>query len=349
MSSEENFLEKYQKVPVQEYPNKASNIRPMVSVTTLAYQHENYISKSLDGILMQQTDFDFEILIGEDESSDKTRDVCIQYAKKYPDKIRLFLHSRENNVEVYGKPSAYFNSQYLVYKSKGKYLAICEGDDFWTDPLKLQKQVDFLEDNEDYGLIYSDVNLVDEFGQDSDGPLISGYKRRYNRIKGTYQSGDIFWNLLEKNKINTLTTCVRKKLIIDYLDKFPFEEFCYDHRKWMHVASYSKIKYIKEKWGSYRTTNQGMSNSSGFFSKRSPLIKQSALINYLDLIDSNGTKINKRIFSKVTYGILKSKDLSKKEKNPTIKLFKKHPIFIFYLLNWRIGRLIIRIKSGLFN
>ena len=85
----------------------------------------------------------FEILVGEDASSDGTRDVCIAYAKKYPKKIKLFLHSRENNIRVYGKPTAKFNSAYNSYNAKGKYIAICEGDDFWTDPLKLQKQVDF--------------------------------------------------------------------------------------------------------------------------------------------------------------------------------------------------------------
>ena len=344
MSSKENFLEKYQKVPVQEYPNEVSSKRPVVSIITMTYQHENFISKSLDAMLMQQTDFDFEILIGEDKSSDKTREICIEYAKKHPDKIRLFLHSRENNVEVFGKPTAYFNFQYITYEAKGKYLAICEGDDFWTDPLKLQKQVDFLEDNEDYGLIYSDINLVDEYGKESDTPLIVGYKKRYNIIKGTYQSGNIFWSLLEKNKINTLTVCVRTKLILDYLDKFPFEEFSYDHRKWMHVASYSKIKYVKEKWGSYRTTDQGMSNSSGFFDKRKPLVKQSALIHYLNLINFDSNSIDKDIFSKVAFSIINSKHLSKTEKKPMINLLKKRPKFLVYLFIWRIGRMFNKIK-----
>jgi len=339
MSSKEKFLEKYQKVPVQEYPNKTSDKRPMVSIITLAYQHENFISNSLDGMLMQQTDFDFEILIGEDESSDKTREICIEYTKKRPDKIRLFLHSRENNVEVYGKPTAYFNFQYLIYEAKGKYLAICEGDDFWTDPLKLQKQVDFLENNQDYGLIYSDINIVDEFGNDSDTPLISGYKKRYNRIKDTYQSGNIFWNILEKNKINTLTVCVRKKLIIDYLANFQFEEFSYDHRKWMHVASYSKIKFNKEKWGSYRTTDQGMSNSNGFFDKRSPLIKQSALVHYLNLINFDSKRIDYRIFYKVIYIILMSNHLSLKEKKPTIKLLITRPKYFIGLLKYKLGNI----------
>ena len=142
MPSKEKFLAKYQKVPVVEFQNKVCK-NPLVTVLVLTYQHVSYISKCLDGILMQETNFDFEILVGEDESSDGTRDICIEYAKKYPDKIRLFLHSRENNIEIYDKLTAKFNSSYCHYSAKGKYLALCEGDDFWIDPLKLQKQVDF--------------------------------------------------------------------------------------------------------------------------------------------------------------------------------------------------------------
>ena len=338
MTNIERFIKEYLKVPVVEFKNQASQ-DPLVSICVITYQQANYIAKCLDGILMQKTNFDFEILVGEDESSDNTREICIEYAKKYPNKIRLFLHSRDNNVEVFGKPSSIFNFQYITYEAKGKYLAICDGDDFWTDPLKLQKQIDFLEDNEDYGLIYSDIHIVDEFGKDSDTPLISDYKKRYDRIKETYQSGNIFWNILEKNKINTLTVCVRKKLIIDYYVNFPFEEFTYDHRKWMHVASYSKIKFIKEKWGSYRTTDQGISNSSGFFSKRSPLIKQSALVHYLNLINFDSKSIDYRILYKVSYNILLSNHLSFKEKKPTIKLLVKHPKYFIGMLKYKLGNI----------
>ena len=90
----EEFFKKYQKVPVVEYKNKVGK-DPLVSVSVIAYQHEKYIKKCLDGILMQKTDFSFEILIGEDDSSDDTRKICIEYAKEYPTMIRLFLHSRK--------------------------------------------------------------------------------------------------------------------------------------------------------------------------------------------------------------------------------------------------------------
>ena len=96
----EEFRNKYQKVPVDEYPNTVLKDipKPMVSCRVSTYMHAPYIKQCLDGVLMQKTEFPFEIVIGEDESNDGTREICIEYAQKYPDKIRLFLHSRENNI-----------------------------------------------------------------------------------------------------------------------------------------------------------------------------------------------------------------------------------------------------------
>ena len=137
---------KYQKAPVEEYPNQVLEAvpEPVVSVQVSTYQHADFIRDCLDGILMQETDFPVEILIGEDESSDGTREICKAYADRHPDKIRLFLHRRENNIAIHGRPTGRFQSTYTRFKCRGTYIALCEGDDYWTDPLKLQKQVDFL-------------------------------------------------------------------------------------------------------------------------------------------------------------------------------------------------------------
>jgi len=140
------LIKKYQKVPVREYSNQV-NKKPVVSVCVQTYQHVNYIKDCLDGILMQKTTFPSEILLGEDASTDGTREVCIEYAEKYPKKIRLFLHHRKNNIKINGSPTGRFNFLYNLYSARGKYIAICEGDDYWTDPYKLQKQVDFLDVN----------------------------------------------------------------------------------------------------------------------------------------------------------------------------------------------------------
>jgi glycosyltransferase involved in cell wall biosynthesis len=111
--------------------------QPMVSVRVVTYNHEAYITQCIEGILMQKTDFPFEVIIGEDCSKDRTREIVVAYQKKYPDKITALLPEQNlgparNNLQVY-------------QTCQGKYHAWCEGDDYWIDPLKLQKQVDLME------------------------------------------------------------------------------------------------------------------------------------------------------------------------------------------------------------
>jgi glycosyltransferase involved in cell wall biosynthesis len=146
---------------VKEYTNSISE-DPIVSVCVQTYNHEKFIGKCLDSILMQKTTFPFEILLGEDESIDCTRKICTEYAVSYPNKIRLFLHSRKNTVFINGGATGRFNINYNLKKSNGKYIAMLEGDDYWTDPLKLQKQVDFLESNSEYVACYGGCKHVDE-------------------------------------------------------------------------------------------------------------------------------------------------------------------------------------------
>ena len=123
-----------------------------VSVFMITYNHEKYIAEALDSILMQKTDFDFDIVIGEDCSTDATRRIVLEYSRKYPDKIKLLLH----NVNV----GFISNMMYVLEACTGKYVAMCEGDDYWTDPFKLQKQVDFLEANKEYMLATHEYRIV---------------------------------------------------------------------------------------------------------------------------------------------------------------------------------------------
>lgn len=148
----------FQKAPVKEFPNNVIKEvpEPKVTVRITTYQHANYIVKTLESILMQEASFPFEIIIGDDDSIDGTRETCIYYAKKYPDKIRLFLHSRRNNISVLGKPTGIFQICYNTLKSRGKYIVGCSGDDYWQDPKKLQKQFDFLEQNPEISFTYHD-------------------------------------------------------------------------------------------------------------------------------------------------------------------------------------------------
>ncbi len=116
-----------------------------VSVLCLAYNHEEYIRKTLEGFVMQKTDFAFEVLINDDASTDGTADIIREFQEKYP-KIIKPVYQTENQ---YSQKTPIIKT-HLLPKAKGEYFAWCEGDDYWIDPLKLQKQVDFLDNNPEY-------------------------------------------------------------------------------------------------------------------------------------------------------------------------------------------------------
>lgn len=117
----------------------------VVSISCITYNHAPYIRQCIDGFLMQQTNFAFEVLIHDDASTDGTTEIIKEYEAKYPEIIKP-IYEEENQWVKGRRGSAVFNFP----RAKGKYIALCEGDDYWTDPLKLQKQVDFLEDNPNY-------------------------------------------------------------------------------------------------------------------------------------------------------------------------------------------------------
>ena len=132
----------------QEYlgnNKKVNQMEPMVSVHVMTYNHVQYIEQCLDSILNQETTFPFEILLGEDESTDGTRELCKKIADENQGVIRLFLRSSEDKIFIDGTKTGKFNNAAGLIAARGKYIAMCEGDDYWTDPYKLQKQFDFLE------------------------------------------------------------------------------------------------------------------------------------------------------------------------------------------------------------
>lgn len=149
----ESFKSLYLKQAPQEFPNKVKT-NPILSVIVLTYQHADYIEECLDGILKQETDFEFEIIIGEDDSKDGTRETCMYFAKKYPEKIRLILHTSINKIKVNEEITGNFNAVYCFFQTRGKYISFCEGDDYWEDPKKLQKQLNFLQRNSEFILSF---------------------------------------------------------------------------------------------------------------------------------------------------------------------------------------------------
>lgn len=129
----------------------------LLSIVVITYGHEKYIKQSLESILMQKINFKYEIIIGEDCSPDKTREILREYEKNYPNKFTMIY--RNTNI------GARKNSYDVHMRCRGKYIAYLEGDDYWTDETKLQKQVEFLENNKEFIAVTNKVIVVDENGE----------------------------------------------------------------------------------------------------------------------------------------------------------------------------------------
>ncbi len=128
-----------------------------VSVLCLAYNHENYIRRCLDGLVMQQTDFAFEVIIHDDASTDNTAAIIREYQERYPDIIKPIFQTENQHSKKIA-----ITRTYLSPASKGRYIAFCEGDDYWTDPHKLQKQFDALSAHPECHMCVHSVEIVTE-------------------------------------------------------------------------------------------------------------------------------------------------------------------------------------------
>ena len=139
-------------------------MEPLVSICCITYNHKEYIRDALDGFLSQRTDFPYEILINDDASTDGTADIIREYEQKYPEKIRALLQTENQYSKGITNPSGAFNFP----RVRGRYVAMGEGDDYWTDPEKLQKQVDYMEAHPDCSLCFHSARIITVDGSLSD-------------------------------------------------------------------------------------------------------------------------------------------------------------------------------------
>lgn len=152
----------------------------MVSIRCITYNHAPYIRQCLDGFVMQKTNFRFQAVVHDDASTDGTTDIVREYAEKYPD-IIIPMYEEENR---WSKHDGTLLTCMLPLMT-GKYWAECEGDDYWIDPLKLQKQVDFLESNPEYGLVRTNVNRLYQDTQEIEKDIFA--KKEWSKIKDTHE------------------------------------------------------------------------------------------------------------------------------------------------------------------
>ena len=211
------------------------SITPLVSVNILTYNHKPYINKAIEGVLQQKTSFPLEIVIGEDCSTDGTREIVFSYQKAYPDIIRVI--TSDNNVGMCN------NGIRTERACRGKYIAWCEGDDYWHHPLKLQMQVDYLETHPDVGFVHSGLDTY---------YVETNHRNRWIRkpIDDHYDE-DAFLKILKSEYVvGTLTVMARKGLLFNLISNnrefFDDRYLLGDHQRWLLLASVAKVKFINE-------------------------------------------------------------------------------------------------------
>ena len=223
------------------------NNRIIVSVQCITYNHEPYIRQCLEGFVIQKTNFPFEAIVHDDASTDGTAAIIREYAEKYPEIIKPILETENQWSKNDGSLG-----RIMGEASHGKYIALCEGDDYWIDPYKLQKQVDYLESHPECGLVYT-----------------SAYVREGDDISGKVIGQDVNAKeaMMIANPIPTVTTMFRSELSKQYvIDIEPGKRnwLMGDKPLWHYLRIHSEVKYLPDITSVYRVLRESASHSADF-------------------------------------------------------------------------------------
>lgn len=214
-------------------------MRPLLTVCIFAYNHEKFIAQAIESVINQKTNFEFEIIVGEDGSTDKTMEILHRIQDSNSKKIQILIQDQSKKIYLNGRPTGKWNVINTLSHAKGKYISLLDGDDYWTDPLKLQKQVDFLEANPDYSASFHRVEVKDEFNGTTS-------------ISENFEMDTFnFKDMSERVMINTCSFLMRKDVV---------ENSIFDHLK-IHIRDYlvfliaaklGNIKFFSDIMGVYR-------------------------------------------------------------------------------------------------
>lgn len=228
----------------------------MVSIHCMAFNHAKYIRQTLEGFISQQTDFRYEVLIHDDASTDGTQDIIREYEQKYSDIIKP-VYEKENQYSKGNKILPGFN----LPRAKGKYIAFCEGDDYWCDTHKLQKQVDVLECHPECSFCTHFVDMISE-----DGTQVLGSIPASSLGKGVIDEEDYLrYELINGLASQTSSYLIPVKYLMEYYEKIP------SYRAKMNVGDFPRVLFLITK-GKVYFCNETMScyrvKSSGSYSER---------------------------------------------------------------------------------
>ena len=219
-----------------------------LSIVCITYNHEHFIRDCLEGFVMQKTNFPFEILVNDDASTDKTADIIREYEAKYPHLFRC-VYQIQN-----AKKSPWIDILFPMIR--GKYVALCEGDDYWTDPLKLQKQVDFLESHPDFSVCFHPVRVHWEDNSKPDS-VFPEEKGRFYKTELTLA------DLSDHNFIQTNSVVYRWRFHKDSLELIPKNIAPMDWFLHLLHAQTGKIAFLPDIMGVYRRHQSGIWTGAG--------------------------------------------------------------------------------------
>ena len=229
---------------------------PLVSIEMITFNHAPYIVQAIEGVLMQKTNFPIELVIGEDCSTDGTREMVFEYQKKYADVIRVI--TSEKNVGI--KKNVYRTKR----ACRGKYVAFCEGDDYWHNSEKLQRQVDYMECHPECGLVYSSYDVYHEKTK----KLIRDFVAyRKWRIPENLDMCDIIENRDGIGAcILTCTVMVRHNICVEVIES---DHYLYKSNKflmgdtqvWSEISRKASLHFIPESFATHRITDESASRS----------------------------------------------------------------------------------------
>jgi glycosyltransferase involved in cell wall biosynthesis len=251
---------------------------PLVSVAMITYNHEPYIVQAIEGVLMQQTSFDYELIIGEDCSTDNTRAVCLKYQQQYPDKIKVLLPDTNQGMMP--------NFMQVLSACRGKYIALCEGDDYWTDSGKLEQQANFLEKNPDFSIAFHNVSVIygDNRASHSSNP---SWQKEISSID----------DLACGNFIYT-ASCVYRNNLFQAFPSWYNTSPVGDYVLHLMNAQYGLIKYFPTVMGVYRV------HDNGVWSKKSDHYTLISWIKVLNnLIGMFSDQVNQKLIDQQIYYI----------------------------------------------
>lgn len=296
--------------------------KPLVTICTVTFNHENYIEKMLQSILEQKTNFDYELLIHDDASTDKTADIIKNYTIKYPNIIKP-IFQKENQFSQGIRP----NIEYNIPRAEGKYLAFCDGDDYWCDPFKLQKQVDFLEINLKFsGCTHNTRILRGTVGNQLEEEVVINSPQKDVYAVGDFTKGEVYFHtsaFLFRFNEN------QKNYILNLLKQIRGDWF-----RSILFASFGPIKYIDEVMSVYRIHDKGvwseLSSQEQLMKNLDAILRISKVFDYKYENDFLETFI--RVLAK-EFDKMQKKDIENLLKTLNVEIMIKMVIKLFESLN----------------